>query len=245
MHCCNRRHKKMFSAERNKKVKQSYFDRGGKMCLDFCLCYTLFLYSSLSPCYTKAMSITEWKASLTPRLELYTDTFNTSLTNAKETRLGERHLCQRRFRIFLCLRFLRVERDTWQQGDGIVSKRLTTRAAVLAKWNNWGCLWGKLLYVNFFFFDKQDKLLHVSGLFFFPQDELYAAEPVGKSECSGLGAAVSHPEERLDRLPDKAVHTHAGPKTVTRRSTQRLWDPHPRPSNIPAIVGIFAFGFLY
>lgn len=35
--------------------------------------------------------------------ELYTNTINTSFTNAGETRFRERHLRQRHFEIFLCL----------------------------------------------------------------------------------------------------------------------------------------------
>lgn len=75
----------------------------------------------------------------------------------------------------------------------------------------------KLLDVNFF--DKQDKLLHVSGLFFylFPKMNYMLPRQPGESECSGPRAAVSHPEERLDGLPDKAQH--AAPKTVTQSST--------------------------
>lgn len=83
---------------------------------------------------------------------------------------------------------------------------------------------GKLLDVNFFWQTRQT--LACVRPFFFPQDELYAAAPGGESERSGHRAAVSHPEERLNGLPDKAQH--AAPKTVAQRSTPRLCAPHGR-----------------
>lgn len=179
------------------------------------------------------MSITEWKVSPTPRRN-YTPIQSIAHLLMLERHAPEKDIYDRDILEYFSVSDFSEQRktNTWQQRDGLAFRRAMSRQRLprLTKWNNWGRSWkGKLLDENFF--DKQDKLLHVSGLFFFPQDELYAAAPAGESERSGHRAAVSHPEEQLDGLPDKAQHT-------------KLCAPHSRPSNIPAIVGIGTCGFL-
>lgn len=162
------------------------------------------------------MSITEWKASLTPRRNY------TPIQSIPHLLMLERHASEKDIYVRDILEYFSVsdfceqrKTNTWQHRETVSLSDAPWVGSSFRLLQNeiiGGVREGEIARCEIFWQTRQT-LACVRPFFFFPQDELYAASPAGESECSGPRAVVSHPEERLDGLPNKAQN--AAPKTVT------------------------------